>query len=110
MAANKDDWSAFGFAHEEAGGRGEFVGDGENGGLQLLAVTVALAAEIAKNWNARSADGDIGEAKTPRAAERIADDNGDSFVRKFCEAGGESLRRFVWVFGKKRDRIAARHV
>src|SRR2546427_9452750 len=32
VAADQDDRGAFGFTHQEAGGGGELVGDGENGG------------------------------------------------------------------------------
>src|SRR5258707_15053608 len=47
--ANQDDWGAFGFAHEEAGGGGEFVGDGENGGGGRVAVAIARAPQIVED-------------------------------------------------------------
>src|SRR3989454_10000806 len=59
VAADQDDRGAFGFTHQEAGGGGELVGDGENGGGERLAVAIASAAQIMEDGDAGRPNGNI---------------------------------------------------
>src|SRR5712692_11171532 len=52
VAADQDDGGAFGFAHQEAGGGCELVGDSENGGGERFAVAIASAAQIMEDGDA----------------------------------------------------------
>src|ERR1700704_3311921 len=78
VAPDEDGGKAFGFAHEQAGGCGELVGNGEHRGGQGLSVAVARAPQIVEDGDAERADGYIGESEPPGAAEGIADDDGDA--------------------------------
>src|SRR5208337_4476426 len=73
IPADNHNRRAVGLAHEQTRGGGDFICDGENRGMQLFAIAVALAAQIAEDRDAGGADGDIGKAETPWAAERIAE-------------------------------------
>jgi len=70
IAANEDDGRALVFAHEQAGGGGEFVGDGQDGGVQRLLIAILRAPKIDQRGNSGGADGDVGETETPRAGQR----------------------------------------
>src|SRR5713226_2289001 len=52
VAADQDDGGTFGFAHQEAGGGCELVGDSENGGGERFAVAIASAAQIMEDGDA----------------------------------------------------------
>src|SRR5882762_1537946 len=52
ITTNENNREAFRFAHQEAGGGGEFVGDCENRCGQRLSLTVARTAQIEENRNA----------------------------------------------------------
>ena len=80
IAANDYHGSACRFIHEEACGGGEFIGDRQDCGAEKFAMAVARAAQIDERGHALRADGYVGEAQTPRAAERIADDDSETLA------------------------------
>ena len=107
IAANDHHGSASGFAHEKTGGGGEFIGDGKDRGAEKLAMAVARAAKIDESGNAGCADGDVGEAEAPGAAEGVADDDGEALAGSSAKSGGEAAGGAIGIFGQERDEIAA---
>lgn len=110
IIADEDCGELSGLGHEEAGGGGEFVGYSEDRGLEALVGVITGAAEIEKSGDAGGADGDIGEAETPGAAESVADDYGDLFFCAAAESGGESARGFIGIFWEHGDEIFAGNI
>src|SRR6266852_138506 len=110
IAANEDNGKTCGLAHKEAGGGGEFIGNGEDGSRERLAVAIACAAQIMQDGDAGRADGNIGQAEAPGAAEGVADDYGDAFAGSFVERGSETFRRLVGIPGEQGHGVVARNV
>ena len=79
-SANDAGGSAIELAADQPGGAGQFVGDGLDAGLQLVAVRIASAAIVAQRFHPGDADGEFRQAFAPRAAETVSDDdrNGDA--------------------------------
>ena len=46
-------------------------------------------------------DGDVRQAKTPGAAKRVADDDGDALAGAFAKGGGQIFRGLVGIPGKQ---------
>ena len=109
-ASNDDHRITGGFAHEQSRRRGKFVGNSEDGGAKQLAVAIALAAKVEQRRNTGSADGYVGQAKTPRAAKCIADDHSHAFAGLFTESRSELPGRTVGPFRQKRNRVAPGNV
>src|SRR5207253_6833982 len=101
IAADEDDGAAFGFAHEETGGSGKFIGDGENCGRKKLAIVIARAAQVMEDWHAGCADGNVCQAQAPGAAKRVADDDGNVFARSLTKSGSEFFRRLIGISRKE---------
>src|SRR6266481_8614614 len=80
VSANEHNRRAFGLFHEEAGGGGELIGNGEDRGGERLSVAIAGAAEIEEYGHTRCANGHIGQTQTPGPAEGVTDDDGDAFA------------------------------
>jgi len=73
-------------------------------------VEIAGAAKIEKGGDTGCAYGDVGQTETPRAAERVADDDGNALVGTPAESGGEAACGAIWMAWKKRDHIVAGNV
>ena len=73
-------------------------------------MAVPPAAEIDERGHARRADGYVDEAQTPRAAERIADDDSEAFAGLLAQAGGQAAGGTVGVFRQECDEIVATDV
>src|SRR5947208_275530 len=83
ISANYDYWNAFGFAHEQTGSGGKFIGDRKNGGLQRFGVAIRRAAQIEEHGNAGGADSNIEQAKAPGATKGVADNHGNLLAGLF---------------------------
>jgi len=105
ISANDNDGRAFGFSHEQACGRGKFIGNSKDGGVQRLLVAVVRAAQIDKRWNARDTDGHISKSETPRPAKRVADDDRQPFPRALAHRSSEAASRAVRIAWKKRRSV-----
>src|SRR5712692_805123 len=110
IAANEDNGKTCGLAHEEAGGGGEFIGDGKNGGGERLAVAIARAAQIMEDGNAGRADGYVCQPKAPGTAEGVADDDGNALAGSFAERDSEIFCRLVGIPREQGHGVVARNV
>ncbi len=110
VAADENSRGAFRFAHQETGGCGELVGDGENRSSKSLSLTVAGAPQVEENGHARRADGYISEPKTPGAAESIADDDGDALAGPLAQRGSESFCGTIGISRKQSYDMVAGNV
>ena len=75
-AANDGDRDAPALALDQLGGGRELVGDGDLGDLEDLPVRVRAAPGVAHGRQPTHADRAVGLPVAPRAAERVADDDG----------------------------------
>src|SRR5579859_537219 len=105
-AANDNYRISGGFAHQQARRGGQFVGNRENGGAKQSAVAIALAAKIEQRGDTGRADGDVGEAETPRATKSIADDHSQPLAGLFTQSRSEVTGGAVWMFRQKCDGLA----
>ena len=77
-------------AHDEAGGGGEFVGDGDGGGAKLASLGVFEAAVVEHGVDSGDADGDVDGAFAPRTSEGVGDDYGHFYAQCFLQASRET--------------------
>ena len=70
--------------HDQLGGRGQLVGDGDHGDVQIVARRVSLTTVIGQGGNAGYADGDVDDAVSPRPAEA-----GGSMAGNFSDSWGD---------------------
>ena len=68
---------------------------------------IACAAEILQRFDAVGANGDVGEAEAPGAAESVGDDYGDFFLGELAESLSDFFGAGVGVFGKEGDDVLA---
>src|SRR6266478_4052354 len=107
VSANEHDRRAFGLFHEETGGGGEFIGDGEDRCGERLSVAIAGAAKIEEHGHTRRANGHIGQTQTPRATEGVTDNDGDAFASALTKSGSEFLCGAVRMAREQSYNIAA---
>src|ERR1700693_2689689 len=89
ISANEHNRRAFGLCHEEVGGSGELIGNGEDRCGERLSVAIAGAAKIDENGHTRRANGHIGQTQAPGAAKGVTDDDGDTFASALTKSGSE---------------------
>ena len=64
-------------AHDEAGGGGEFVGDGDGGGAKWTALGILHTSIVQDGVDAGDADGDVDGSFPPGPAKGVGDYDGD---------------------------------
>src|SRR6266849_1913995 len=110
VSANQHDRRAFGLFHEEAGGGGELIGNGEYRCGERLSVAIARAAKIDEYGHTRRANSHIGQAQTPGPAEGVTDDDGDAFAGALTKSGGEFFCGTVRMAWEQSYKIVARDI
>src|SRR5690606_856031 len=84
-------------ALDQIGGGGEFVGEDGHGDVQRPAIGIGAAAQVVDELDARRADGGVGLADAPGAAEGVGDDEPEAFAGFLPQAGAQGARRGVGV-------------
>src|SRR5580765_6516964 len=96
-AADHRAWNAARLPHDELGGAGELVGDGDLRRAKLVPRRVTLTAEVEERREAGDADRDVRRSLSPRPAERVADDHRNRPAGQLAEASANLARGSVGV-------------
>src|SRR5690606_18849782 len=83
---------------------GEFVGGGDDGGAQPVAVRVGAAAQVVQYAYAGRADRDVRQPGTPGAAEGVGDDHADLDAERVAQARADRPRGGVGVLREQQHR------
>lgn len=73
-------------------------------------MAIARATKIDKRRDARCADGYVNQTQAPGTAERVADDDGQTFTSLFADRCGQAAGGAVGIFREQCDAITARDI
>src|SRR5215468_352072 len=99
-ASNNNDRNAGTLSHDEFRGRGNFVGNCRDGGLELVPVAVRQSSLVLDGFQPGDSNRDVDGADSPRTAETIADNNGRLLSSPPLNFVSDRSGRAVRVFGQ----------
>jgi hypothetical protein len=85
-------------------------GDGDARRVQLVAVRIALAHEVAHDLDAGGADRDVGRGCAPRPPKRVRDDDSDLGPRPLAQGLSQPGGRGIRIDREQDDGLRLRRV